>query len=91
MAKQGMKRPEYTKVGENNVVPPVPELQGKAKHTKQKANPVVGGTASPNLKVWHGDPHKKEKPISSVYPAIDNDLARDNIENDLTEADKQDL
>lgn len=32
-----------------------------------------------------------DRPISDVYPAIDNDLARDNLENDLTEADLQDL
>jgi len=32
-----------------------------------------------------------EKPISEVYPTIDNDLARDNLENDLPEADLQDL
>ena len=34
---------------------------------------------------------KREAPISDVYPVIDNDLARDNVENDLTAADKQDL
>ena len=34
---------------------------------------------------------KIQKPISDAYPAIDTDLARDNLENDLTEADKQDL
>lgn len=34
---------------------------------------------------------KKERPISSVYPVIDTDLARDNVENDLTSADMQDL
>ena len=34
---------------------------------------------------------RKERPISSVYPEIDTDLARDNIENDLTSADFQDL
>lgn len=34
---------------------------------------------------------KREAPISDVYPVIDNDLARDNLENDLTAADKQDL
>lgn len=35
----------------------------------------------------------QEKPISEVYPEIDTDLARDNIENDfdLTAADMQDL
>ena len=34
---------------------------------------------------------KKERTISVLYPVIDNDLARDNIENDLTSADLQDL
>ena len=32
-----------------------------------------------------------EKPISDVYPVIDNDLARDNLENDIPDADLQDL
>ena len=39
MAKQGMKRPEYTHT--KNEVPPVPELQGKAKRTKEKAKPLT--------------------------------------------------
>ena len=34
---------------------------------------------------------KNENQISNVYPVIDTDLARDNIENDLTSADKRDL
>lgn len=34
---------------------------------------------------------EKERPISSSYPVIDTDLARDNIENDLTSSDLQDL
>ena len=40
MAKQGMKRPEYTHTHPKNEVPPVPELQGKAKRTKEKAKPI---------------------------------------------------
>ncbi|MDD3346878.1 hypothetical protein [Oscillibacter sp.] len=37
-------------------------------------------------------PHKEdEKPISKVYPAIDNDLARDNLENNIPAADLEDL
>lgn len=32
-----------------------------------------------------------EKPISDVYKAIDTDLARDNLENDIPDADLQDL
>jgi hypothetical protein len=39
MAKAGMKRPEYTKFPKNEV-PPVPEIQGKAKTTKTKAKPI---------------------------------------------------
>lgn len=38
-----------------------------------------------------GDPAKEERPISRVYPVIDNDLARDNLENDLPAADLEDL
>ena len=34
---------------------------------------------------------ENETPISLSYPVIDTDLARDNIENDLTSSDLQDL
>lgn len=34
---------------------------------------------------------KEERPISKVYPVVDNDLARDNIENDIPAADLEDL
>ena len=44
-----------------------------------------------NKKSQGNKPDKQEKPVSKVYPVIDNDLARDNIENDLTAADRQDL
>ena len=30
---------------------------------------------------------KQEKPIPSVYPVLDTDLARDNVENDIPAAD----
>ncbi|MBQ9134426.1 MAG: hypothetical protein IJX64_07840 [Clostridia bacterium] len=69
MAKQGMKRPDYTHTKPKNDMPPVPEIQGKAKH---------------------GKAHVNEKPISSVYAVIDTDVARDNLENDLSAADLQD-
>lgn len=33
-----------------------------------------------------------DKPIpAGIYPVIDTDLARDNLENDLSDADLQDL
>lgn len=55
MAKQGMARPDWTKLPKNDA-PPVPELQGKAKHSKVKANPIVSGTGGPEQKVWHQTP-----------------------------------
>lgn len=101
MSKQGMKRPEINDGKPKNTVPPVPEIQGRAKSGKEKARPIIAGTSSPAQKVWHSksfsyaDEHYEEdaseRPISDVYPEIDNDLARDNIENDLTDADLQDL
>ncbi len=86
MAKQGMARPDRTHTQPKNEMPPVPELQGKAKNSNQPANPVVSGTSGPHQKVVHA-----ERPISKAYPVIDNDLARDNIENDLSASDVQDL
>lgn len=41
MAKQGMKRPERTHTQPRNDTQPVPEIQGKAKKTKEKAKPVT--------------------------------------------------
>ena len=91
MAKKGMKRMERTHVRERNDAAAVPEIQGKAKSGKEKANPIIAGTQAPSQKVYHSVPHTQEKPISSVYPVIDTDLARDNVENDLSSADLQDL
>lgn len=89
MAKQGMQRPDWTHTQPRNQVAPVPELQGKAKHSKQKARPIIAGTQTPDLKVYHARPHA-EKPISDAYSAIDTDLARDNLENDIPEPDLPD-
>lgn len=41
MAKKDMKRPEWTHTQPRNEQEPVPEIQGKAKHTKEKAKPVT--------------------------------------------------
>lgn len=98
MAKKGMKRPEYTdnKANEATAAASVPEIQGKAKSGKEKARPIIAGTHSPSMKVYHTRPFSYEeddyeRQISSVYPEIDNDLARDNVENDIPYADLQDL
>ena len=98
MAKQGMKRPDRMHTQPRNDVAPVPELQGKAKHEKEKAHPMIAGTKAPHQKVYHTTPvssnaykHRGDKPIPNVYAVIDNDLARDNLENDIPVADLQDL
>lgn len=91
MAKQGMKRIDRTHTKPKNDTPPVPEIQGKAKHGKVHANPIIAGTEGPSLKVYHTKPYSKEKPISSAYSMVDTDIARDNLENNLSAADLQDL
>ncbi len=59
MSKQGMARPERTHTQPKNQVSPVPEIQGKAKHGKGSARPIVSGTSGAHQKVFHTD-----KPIS---------------------------
>ena len=77
MAKKDMKR-HYTH-GQKDVTP-VPELQGKAKTAKQRANPIIAGTKPSAQKVRHNAvlpesaakplTEGTEKPISNVYPVI---------------------
>lgn len=55
MAKQGMARPERTHTQPRNDQAPVPQIQGKARHGKEKANPIIAGTSSPALKVYHSE------------------------------------
>lgn len=87
MAKKGMKH-YYTR-HEKSTGASVPILSGKAKSGKEKANPLIAGGDG---KVYHGIPHGEDT-ISPVFPAIDNDLAVENITNDfdMTAADLQDL
>ena len=84
MAKQGMKRPDYQE--KPGKMPVVPQIQGKAKSGKKKADPIIAQTMGAQQKVWH-----PERPISRAHGIIDTDLARDNLENDLPFADLQDL
>lgn len=65
MAKKSMARPDWTNTHPRNDVPPVPELQGKAKHSKEKACPIIAGTSGPELKVYHSQPrpeNRKDQP-----------------------------
>lgn len=91
MAKKGMKRIDRTHTQPHNEVAAVPEIQGKAKHSNENVRPIIAGTQAPALKVYHTKPYAEEKPIASVYAEIDNDLARDNLENDIPYADLEDL
>ena len=77
MAKKGMKRIQITPKPPKNEHPPVPEIQGKAKHTKTPANPIIAGTEGPDQKVYHNTPYH-------------HDLASDNLSNNTTFADLQD-
>ena len=86
MAKKGMARPDWTHTKPRNEVSPVPEIQGKAKSGKEKAKTIIAGTSGAELKVYH-----TEKPISKAYRIMDNDLARDNMENDIPAADLNDI
>ena len=84
MAKKGMARPDWTKLHPKNEGF-VPSLQGKAKRGKEKAKPIIAQTGGGSLKVWH------EPSISNAHGPLDNDLARDNLENDIPFADLQDI
>ncbi len=63
MAKQGMRRPdpkaphgtESNRISHfpKNDAPPVPEIQGKAKHGDEKVRPIIEGENSTPLKVFH--------------------------------------
>ncbi|MBQ3181066.1 MAG: hypothetical protein IJB55_06930 [Firmicutes bacterium] len=55
MAKKGMARPDWTHTKPRNEVSPVPEIQGKAKSGKKKANPIIAGTSGAEQKVYHTD------------------------------------
>lgn len=79
-------RPDWSHLHPKNEVSPVPQIQGKAKSGKKKANPIVAETFGASQKVWH------EKPIpENAYGPVDSDLARDNLENDIPYADLQDI
>lgn len=84
MAKQGMKRPERTEQHPKNEAF-VPQVQGKARSGKAKANPVIAGTMGADQKVWH------EPPVTNAHGPYDNDLATDNLEKNIPFADLQDL
>ena len=62
-----------------------PEPEKKPK--KDVVEPIIAGAAEAKRKVF-----RAERPIpGGVYPVIDTDLGRDNIENDIPAADLSEL
>lgn len=66
MAKKGMARPDRAHVQPRNEVPPVPQIQGKAKHGKQHARPMIEGTSGPDQKVFHDSQHSPAIRLESM-------------------------
>ena len=65
-------------------------------HNLQGGGQLTAGVIE--MEDWYTQPgrpskkqSKEERPIPTVYAVIDNDLARDNIENDIPAADLEDL
>lgn len=46
---------------------------------------------NPEMQKADTNRRRKERPIPEVYPVLDTDLARDNVENDIPAADLEDL
>ncbi len=63
--------------------------EGRKKHPTENTYPIP---EEEPVKVYHIPSRQRaEREISEAYPEIDTDLARDNLENDLTAADIQDM
>lgn len=86
MAKKDMKR--YYKDKDKNEAKPVEELQGKVKSGKKKAKQSVEAASN-----FIGVTGSVNSPRDFSFGYTDNDLATENIANDLdlTAADMQDL
>ena len=65
MSKQGMNRISRTHVKPRNEAAAVPEIQGKAKHGNEKANPIIAGTHAPALKVFTQMPSDFENKLGT--------------------------
>ncbi|MCM1299036.1 MAG: hypothetical protein NC228_05665 [[Eubacterium] siraeum] len=67
---------------------PDASIQGRARQQSAIPSPPDDDP----VKVYHIPHHRnRDRDIPDVYPEIDTDLGRDNLENDLTAADLQDL
>ena len=62
-----------------------------AKMSSVKKSDILANAKEPLQKPYRSSNISFERPISPVYATIDTDLARDNLENDITAADVSDL
>ena len=63
MAKKGMARPDITHEQPRNEVSPVPQIQGKAKHGKERAKPITGVNSSSDQKIYQ----ESDTELASIY------------------------
>ena len=64
------------------------ENRDRRQSKRKGGQPVVGSIVDTGYPIWYDN----ELPIPpDIYPVIDTDLGRDNVENDIPAADLQDL
>jgi len=86
MKRKDTKGPETPKTRHRIGDDPVPPIEAYG-FRHQQGGVMLDRFAGTNVSYWH-----TERPISpDVYPVIDTDIGRDNVENDLPAADRQDL
>ena len=90
MSKQGMEHYETVNTKSQNEQTDAPEIKVETKHGKIPPDPIISGS-SPFLKANDGISARHERQISDYYKEIDTDIARDNLENDIPEADLNDI
>lgn len=86
MAKKGVD-PSERSIRSQKQTTCVPEMQGEVKYSKKSTRAIAAGAFDSGHRRFDG-----ERPIpADIYPVIDTDLARDNVENDIPTADLEDL
>lgn len=70
------------------------DLQSKNKKNNKKLDDAVNEYDIPSVRFFREKllaSSQIEKPVTDVYDIFDNDLARDNMENDLTDSEIEEM
>lgn len=70
------------------------DLQSKNKKKNKKLDDAVNEYDIPSVRFFREKllaSSQIEKPVTDVYDIFDNDLARDNMENDLTDSEIEEM